>query len=208
MHRHAFAAAILGASMVLPLASAQGAFVTYASRAAWLAAAGGATTQDFESVAPVTASTLGDTFNLGAFSIIIDANHGSIEIDSAGTGPVIAGAQSFFGDVHSPGGSVPQFQTLNFAAPITAFAADFAAGDAAGITLHILGDPFAISFSGTTFFGVVSDTPFSLVDIRGGATGSGFFVMDDVSFNNVPEPASLALFGASLLALGMVRRRR
>lgn len=204
MIKHIIASALLA----LPALSSAAVITTYTDRSSWEAAVGAFTTEDFESVTPVTASTAGDTFTLADFDIVIDENHGSIAIASSGTGPVIGGLQSFFGDVHSPGSSVPLFQTLNFVDPIVAFAADFAQGDASGITISLLGSTFPIAFSGTTFFGITSDVAFSTLDITGGNTGSGFFVMDNVSISgaSVPEPAGVLLLGIGLVSLTARRK--
>lgn len=177
---------------------------TFTDSALWEAAVSSYSQEDFEMSPSVTASQAGDTFTLDDFEIVIDKNHGSIEIDSSGTGPIIGGTKSFFGDVHSVGGTEPQFQTLNFFNDISAFAADFAEGDADGITLHVLGQSLPITFSGITFFGFISDTAFSSVNITGGSTGSGFYVMDNVKF--VPEPSALLLFSLGLIGFGFIRK--
>src|SRR5262249_40217101 len=155
--------AVLLVALVLALPSPSwSAVLTFTDRAAWLAAVGSVVTETFEGVSPVNASTAGDTFSLPNFDIIIDANHGSIRIGSGITGPVIAGTQSFYGDVHAPGTNSPQFQTFDFGTSIFAFGADWGNGDSGGVTLEVGGvsTSFDIPFGSSTFFGIISDTAF------------------------------------------------
>jgi hypothetical protein len=58
------------------------------------------------------------------------------------------------------------------------------------------------------FFGFVSDTPFSSVEIREVQTITGdSFVMDNVVIATIPEPATALLFGiGAMLVLGWSRR--
>ena len=68
---------------------------------------------------------------------------------------------------------------------------------------------FSIPGAGSTFFGFISDSAFTSVNIVGGATGSGFYVMDDVSISRisaVPAPSALLLLAAGIAAFGARRR--
>lgn len=185
-------------------------FTTFTDRSAWEAAVGVFMTEDFESASPVEADTGGDTFVLDDFEIVIDENHGDIEIGSSfASGSAISGAQSFHGDVHGPNDDPPLFQIFNFNSPIVAFGGDFANGDSDGVTIHVDGQTFALSFDDPVFFGLVGDGSFSSFEIRGGDTGDGYYILDDLSYASsaVPAPAPLGLLGVAFLALGAARVR-
>jgi PEP-CTERM motif len=102
--------------------------------------------------------------------------------------------------------------------------------DTAGKTLHVSfflandGDTpndFHVSFDGTSLLSLTNDSAhaFEEFSFLVTATGSdtltiggfrndpGYFGLDDVSVT-VPEPTSIALFGAGLVALGFMMRRR
>lgn len=195
-------------------AQAIAATVTFTDRATWEAAAGSFATEDFEGVTPIEADTAGETLSLADFDIVVDENHGEIAIRSFGEGSVIGGTQSFFGDVHvtpcTSGPAGPCFQDLVFGDSLRAFGADFAAGDAEGVTLNLLlgmTEVYPISFSGISFFGVITTEAFTTISITGGSTGSGFYVMDNVGFSAIPVPAAAWLFGSALGLLGWMRIR-
>lgn len=114
---------------------------------------------------------------------------------------------------------------FRFFAPITAFAFDFSDSDSTD-SYSVQFDtetPFALAVGSgalqfTSFFGFVSTEPFSTITFRQTATGGATetFSIDNIRTNGyrtpedaaaaVSAPASVALFGLSLLGL-MMRRR-
>jgi hypothetical protein len=217
LHLLALCAAV-GAACSLPSGEAHGAVTKYATRAEWEAAVGAHSTETFESYAggPVIPNT-GGTFFTDAFSIVIDANHGRIgpagaEFFGGLHYPGLTGT-FFVGDVHSPESIRPHFNTIRFDVPIWAFAANFAELNDGGIDdVRVAGESFVISPFGplgfqTNFFGVVSTTPFSEVDIRNANGKLERFGLDDVSFKAIPEPATATLLFAGAVGLLRVARR-
>jgi hypothetical protein len=94
---------------------------------------------------------------------------------------------STFTDVFGFNG--PLFESLDLGAPITGFLLDT---DFVGL------DASRISFG----------ADFLSVDLSGLPFDNSFFVITLTTATEVPEPASLAIFGAGLAAFGLLRRRR
>jgi hypothetical protein len=107
--------------------------------------------------------------------------------------------------------------TFSFDQAITAFGAEFrqlkdndtrTLADVGGQTLDIPGVPGG---SVRSFFGFVSDTPFTSVSFRGVA--NDVYGIDDVTFGAalrvpaVPEPGSVALLSLGLVGVAVARRR-
>ncbi|WP_428303997.1 hypothetical protein [Lacipirellula sp.] len=209
-------ALIAAAAAIFTASRTNAALTIYTDRTAWAAAAGPHQTETFESFTDFTElPQIGGTFVTPAFDIVVDANHGRIGVDNGADGvyetPYLTGAY-FVGDVHSPEWSRPHFNTLVFHQPITAFAANFGALDDRGIDdVRVAGESFRISPFGpggylSNFFGVVSTTPFSEVDIRNANDKLERYGMDDVSYVTVPEPSAVLLAVASTVAV--VARRK
>lgn len=181
----------------------------YGNRAAWEAAVGGSfVEQNFNSF------TSGVSYEAGAVDV------GDFSVSVAGTtfgfiwhniGPVSSGndvngtpqVNAATGDV---GGT-----SFAFDSPIYAFGGNWQGiSDSRTTSFNVDGATLAIPNLNGGFFGFVSDTPFSsqlLFLSSGPADGFG---IDDVVYasNPVPEPTTLALLGAGLVAVRARRRRR
>ena len=93
------------------------------------------------------------------------------------------------------------------------FGIDFSVTLAGGATQFVSGitNPIGGTFSG--FFGFVSDTSFTSINLGSGFTGNGeFFDADNVRFRiangTVPEPATLALVGLGVFGIAALRKRK
>ena len=98
-----------------------------------------------------------------------------------------------------------------FGQPMTAFGADFiGAATTSGLFFTINGETVQLAASlpnpGTGFFGVVSSTPFTLIDVTGGASPNEIYDMDNFERIAIPEPAGLA--GVALACALITRRLR
>jgi len=176
------------------------------NQADFFAAVGAVVTEDFESYTPGDPSGGAVSFmDFGTFSATSDP--AALKILSG----------DFFGNHNTtPGGSqylsadtdiggVSADVTLTFDEPVFAFGLYLVDAEDGGF-IHIGNDfhPFAGGPDGVeTYFGIISDTPFTTITIDAGDTDS-HWSMDDVSYA-VPAPGSIA---ALLIGLGSIRRRR
>jgi hypothetical protein len=109
--------------------------------------------------------------------------------------------------------------------PVTAFGLNlFSANpNGMGFTISLLSTPFTLATtngspngtSTSTFFGVTSDTPFSIIDVALlGAPGGTYELVDNVRFGTAqlpadptPEAATFLLIGSGLIGLMVLRKR-
>ena len=190
----------------------------YTNQAAWEAAVGGMfETETFDGL-PVTTPLAANTTH--ALGLVEFEYPGAPDIGSYDDDlPAITGDpdREFQGSVYQAtwggGDTKPGPHEFTFPYDVMAFGADFrTTTSGAMLTATMAGETIAfddyLADPGTGFLGVVSDTPFTTVvfDADGGGYTNEQFYMDDLSFSNIPEPATLSLLG--LGALGLVRRRR
>lgn len=167
----------------------------YTDFTAWGTAAGAYTSYDFSSGLPA-----GITFN------------------SQGGGQVISsGCCAFSGtpvwhDVVSPNVA---FTTFTLGTPATAFGGlwDLAGPGGPGVGINLFADGNFVGLidhnTAGTFFGFTSSTPFSVLTLYADGQGNGIETheISNLYANQVPEPASLILFGSGVLALARKLRK-
>lgn len=109
---------------------------------------------------------------------------------------------------------------IDFAAPVTAFGADFGDinfgaenNDSLRTAILVLGQQIAMPIAmpinsvSLTFFGLISDTAFSSLSFIMVGENDGFSI-DNVAFSAVPLPAALPLYGSGLAVMGFLAWRR
>lgn len=213
------AAAILASAPAVPAAAA---VTTFTSLESFLAAAPSVTTiETFNGRPTGSLPSPGPVINapgFNGFGITGVRNGDYIGINHGLTAGNINGTD-FLGWSGIDGGTGPTF-TFTFAAPITAFAFDYNDRDGTDlyqITLagQVLANPPFSSFTGSGFFGAVSDTPFTTVTFSHSVVGG---ILEPIGIDNVrsnffaapvPEPTNWAMMivGFGLVG-GTLRSRR
>jgi hypothetical protein len=199
-------------------AQSQAAVTLFSDRASWASATGTYSTVGFENLAPTnfysyqgTATVIeGVTFQSSSGMYVIGGAYAeSGGLFSTGTGSVLFGYTvginaSGIGTVKSFGVDLRGYQEAT-----TPFAITLSNGQSFNVTIT---NPTG-GGAGGGFFGVTTDTPFTSVVID---SGTSYSIIDNVSYGalsataDVPEPASLAIWGLSALgcAIRAFRGRR
>lgn len=224
LRSRALKSALLSGIFLFP---AQGALITYSSRAMFNSAAPGLPTETFESglVAassvtncngPLSSASASACFTAGALLPGVTYNaSGTFQPNMALLGANFPGVGNT-SKVLGPNSFGDTFD-LTFAMANAAGFDVFAGTVAGNINITVFSTTnvqlglFVISVPiGGTFFGVVSDSgPIGRINIASLSISPGELV-DNLSFGTtaIPEPASLLLSGGALVGLILIRRRR
>jgi PEP-CTERM motif len=199
----------------------QAQYTLYTTLASFLAAVGTSATENFSGLPAAGVPTASPyTRTLGGFSFRINIENGFRTVGSPAN-PALSAAVTG-----------KQWNFDGFSSNVRAFGGNFwvtdasgaAAGGFNGITVFdIAGNSYVIpggfgAFGGNTpdsFWGIVLTNPLSRIEMNSFTFGSSQvygtvdnFVVASGPTGTVPEPATYALFGAGLLCVGGVARRR
>jgi hypothetical protein len=188
-------------------------FTQYTDRTVFEAAAGALSKETFNSYVTDTDLT-NKTIDFDGFMLSTSFTAGTPIGAFIDAPPVLQGTDPT-ANVHIALYSFSTFYSemvLEFAAPTTAFGANFTSGFVNRIFLDVEGTAFEQQTSGDGFFGFTSDTPFTRIVFKP-RTNSGFrMTMDNVSYSavptGVPEPASWAMMIAGFGLAGAAMRAR
>jgi hypothetical protein len=201
------------ATFLLASGASEAAVISYTSQAAWLAAAGTATTsQNFNGL---SGANVLSGVDLG----------GGMSVKASATGWNITGAQSAgntcsIDTTASLCGNSISVLTFTFANAISSFGASFSSMNDDiqrtqfelfnGATLIATLTPPIVSGQVDQFYGFVAGAGQSITSLRTKYVAGDAFGIDNVaivSAAKVPEPGNLALMGLGLLGLVFARRR-
>ena len=200
---------------------------TYSSASAWAAAVSSPSTVTFNGFTGIDDVVEGQSYSEGGVTFSLS---GTRTMDGLGPSFDGAAAGTYYGNgyllwvcnnpvVGCSSNSNPLTVTLPSASDAIGF--DFAefSGLADTFTIVADGQTFteATTVGGEAFFGLTDTntfTSFTITDLNTSTSGDPFPTIDNLSYATslssvaVPEPASLALFGAGLFGAALLRRRK
>ena len=207
-------AAIASLIAIAPGAASAATFVKYTDRAAFNSASGPTRVETFNSI--TSDIDLDTAHDFGDFTMKNQrvGAYGSSLVDAA---PFKAGYPSLNGSTYvqtiayNVSANFVSSLVITFDEGITAFGANFTSGSAGNVQLFVNGQLFDgyLSEQGG-FFGFVSDTAISTIELRA-RQGAGYtYTFDDLTFSTsaVPEPASWAMMLGGFAIIGSAMRRR
>ena len=173
-------------------ADARATLTAFTNRAAFEAAAGGV--------------GITETFSVNRTFVVGDNLYNGVNYRITGTS---VGGNSISGGILNGDEFTNTSIDYVFPTSVKGFGADYSgANTSSGLFFTINGETISLASAlpnpGTGFFGVVSSSPFTTVDVNGGASPNEIYSLDNLEFVAVPEPLS----GAMMLAGGMLLQAR